>query len=361
MGPSDPPPRGESRYQTRIFGHAPKPQFSRCNPWNDLSEPPRRSRPIASDHSLDASNVPAVDTRCVSAPRHSSDHSLDANDVPADSACNCSRERGTQTSSSGTLDANNAIDNSAHSPGFGNRSSSDGSKGPYPSARRVLLVAAADTLAIAAMSHLLPAECAGIAVGIAFLWISYRLVARDAASARVRHFGLSLGGLFEPEPLDGPRILRETVSALVWALAVAAIVFPPFLVGFVGWWRPTAGFVAAPLRPVLDDLAGQLLMVALPEEAFYRGYLQTSLDDCWKTRWKWLGGHFSPGLLVASVIFALGHVLTEPHPNRLAVFFPSLLFGWLRSRTAGIGAGVFFHAFCNLYSGYLGRSFGMWH
>ena len=35
--------------------------------------------------------------------------------------------------------------------------------------------------------------------------------------------------------------------------------------------------------------------------------------------------------------FALGHVATEVHPNRLAVFFPSLLFGYLRTRRGGIG------------------------
>ena len=43
---------------------------------------------------------------------------------------------------------------------------------------------------------------------------------------------------------------------------------------------------------------------------------------------------------MTSALFALGHVATEFHPNRLGVFFPSLLFGWLRARTGGIGAAV---------------------
>ena len=43
-------------------------------------------------------------------------------------------------------------------------------------------------------------------------------------------------------------------------------------------------------------------------------------------------------ILVTSVIFALGHVATLPYAARLAVFFPSLLFGLLRARTGGIGA-----------------------
>ena len=56
---------------------------------------------------------------------------------------------------------------------------------------------------------------------------------------------------------------------------------------------------------------------------------------------------------------AIGHLLTEVNPNRLAVFFPALVFGWLRSRTRGIGAGVVFHALCNLYASYLARSYGL--
>jgi membrane protease YdiL (CAAX protease family) len=43
----------------------------------------------------------------------------------------------------------------------------------------------------------------------------------------------------------------------------------------------------------------------------------------------------------------------------LSVFFPSLLFGWLRARTGGIGASVFFHALCNLFAAYLARSYGL--
>jgi membrane protease YdiL (CAAX protease family) len=104
---------------------------------------------------------------------------------------------------------------------------------------------------------------------------------------------------------------------------------------------------------VLSDALGQLLVIALPEEAFYRGYLQTALE-------KELGGGVSIfgtkvgwGLVLTSAIFALGHLLTELNPARLAVFFPSLVFGFLRARTRGIGASVLFHAMCNLFSAYL--------
>ena len=43
-----------------------------------------------------------------------------------------------------------------------------------------------------------------------------------------------------------------------------------------------------------------------------------------------------------------------------AVFFPALVFGWLRARTGGIGASMLFHALCNVYSQALGRGFGVY-
>ncbi|MBI3200280.1 MAG: CPBP family intramembrane metalloprotease [Myxococcales bacterium] len=108
-----------------------------------------------------------------------------------------------------------------------------------------------------------------------------------------------------------------------------------------------------------DDVLGQLLVIALPEEAFFRGYLQTALDDAWKPRIRVLGAELGWGILVSSALFAFGHFATEPHPNRLAVFFPALVFGWLRARTNGIGAGIVFHALCNLFAAYLARSYGL--
>jgi CAAX protease family protein len=60
----------------------------------------------------------------------------------------------------------------------------------------------------------------------------------------------------------------------------------------------------------------------------------------------------------SSALFALGHLCTEFNAARLAVFFPSLVFGFLRARTGGVGAGLVFHALCNLFASYLGQSYG---
>jgi membrane protease YdiL (CAAX protease family) len=206
----------------------------------------------------------------------------------------------------------------------------------------------------------LPDDWSATFVGCAFLAATYWFGLRNRDDAAVTHQGLSLGGLLETEPLNLARLLRDGARALAWSVGTALVVFPPFVLGFLWWWKPESRFAFAPLSTLLSDLSGQLLVVALPEEAFYRGYLQTALDDVWSKRMKFLGGYLSPGIFVASALFALGHVLTEPNPSRLGVFFPSLLFGWMRTRTKGVGSGILFHALCNLFAAYLGRSFGMW-
>lgn len=214
------------------------------------------------------------------------------------------------------------------------------------------------TLLVTALSWLLPPRFAATGVGLGFLGATWWMVLRGTETD-VRHHGLAMGGLFETTPLDPRRILRESLAALAVALLAALVIFPPFVAGYRVYWHTTQPFALRLPATFLDDIPNQLLGIALPEEAFFRGYLQTALDDAWPPRWRLLGAHVGPSLLVTSAIFAVGHLLTEPHPSRLAVFFPSLLFGWMRARTGGIGSSMIFHACCNLFVIVLARSFGL--
>jgi uncharacterized protein len=213
------------------------------------------------------------------------------------------------------------------------------------------------TLLVTVLSYVLPPAEQASGVGLAFLLATYLLVLRRD-NPTVRRYGLALGGLFESERLSLRRLASAAGAAFAWAFGVAAIVFPLFWFGWVAWWKPESGFVPAPPHGVWEDSLGQLLVIALPEEAFYRGYLQSALDDAWPKRVRVLGAELGPSLLVTSALFALGHLATDVDANRLAVFFPALLFGWLRARTGGIGASVLLHAFANLFSAYLARSYG---
>ena len=214
------------------------------------------------------------------------------------------------------------------------------------------------TLAVTAVSYVAPADYAATAVGGAFIVAVVRLVLRFD-TATIRHFGLSLGGVLEPTPLDPRRIARDAARAVAYAFGLAAVIFVPFAVGFRIYWHVRQGFQFRAPSSLTDELLGQLLVIALPEEAFYRGYLMTALDDAWGTPWTFAGAKIGWGLVATSALFAIGHFFTEPDVQRLAVFFPSLAFGWLRARTRGVGAPTLFHALCNVLASTLTRGYGL--
>jgi membrane protease YdiL (CAAX protease family) len=137
---------------------------------------------------------------------------------------------------------------------------------------------------------------------------------------------------------------------LVWpkrwvpaGFAVMGVLFV-YVVGFlvvVAGWR--GGPIPIP-RPELTPATLVLTFlwhvpfVALPEEYFFRGILQPALSGE-KQPWR--------GVLLASAAFALAHVVLQGDPWRASVFFPSLVFGWLRERTGSLIPPILFHATCN--------------
>ncbi|OYV66502.1 MAG: hypothetical protein B7Z74_10985 [Deltaproteobacteria bacterium 21-66-5] len=87
------------------------------------------------------------------------------------------------------------------------------------------------------------------------------------------------------------------------------------------WISPYHGTV--PLTPAMA--AHHLLLVALPEEVFFRGYLYDAFEEAGR----------EPVLPVA-LLFAVGHFLIAPSPFRLLTFFPALLLGWGRKRSGNV-------------------------
>ncbi|MEM7009787.1 MAG: CPBP family intramembrane glutamic endopeptidase [Thermodesulfobacteriota bacterium] len=92
-------------------------------------------------------------------------------------------------------------------------------------------------------------------------------------------------------------------------------------------------------------LLTQLLMVALPEEVFFRGYLQTKL------------GNNIKGIIIVSALFAVGHFITlciaGGHniaicSQAILTFFPSLVMGYLYIKTKSLWASIIFHFFANI-------------
>ena len=94
-----------------------------------------------------------------------------------------------------------------------------------------------------------------------------------------------------------------------------------------------------------EALATHVLGVALPEETFFRGYLQAQWQQVWP-----VSTGVGRAAVAACALFALGHFLGEWNPARLLPFFPGLLFAWQRNRRGSLVGCIALHALCNLFS-----------
>lgn len=110
-------------------------------------------------------------------------------------------------------------------------------------------------------------------------------------------------------------------------------------------------------KDLLMLVAGEILAVALPEEVFYRGYLQTRIDEALPGRRRIFGADVGWALPISSAIFVAGHMVVHPAAWQLGIFFPSLVFGWLRARTNSLVAPILYHALCNIGMFVLQRSY----
>jgi membrane protease YdiL (CAAX protease family) len=169
-------------------------------------------------------------------------------------------------------------------------------------------------------------------------------------------------------PLALPRFgdRRAWFGAVKLAAIVIAVTTPGFLLGYHFWHtsilgstQPSLVWPAAWPSNILLLVAYHLFFVAIPEEMFYRGYLQTRLDEAFRGRWRVLGAVVGPGLLIATVLFAFGHSIVVFHAWHAAIVIPGLAFAWMRARSGDILAGAFFHAWCNVLVTTLDVTYGL--
>lgn len=231
----------------------------------------------------------------------------------------------------------------------------------------IALLAVATLAARLDGSGLLAGNVAGVAAFL-FIWLpDRRLRARDEGWDG---YGLPWHGARDP------RTWRAWARGAGQGVLACAVIFPPFALAFwlVGELLPHLppalvrhlvpyGDAGAPRFAFrLPDRFGvmvlvQLLAVALPEELFYRGWMQTSWRRSAPGRGVTvLGARLGAGFLWTQLLFAAGH-LVRFQPWRLATFFPGLLFGWLRERTGSLAAPVVAHALSNLLIATLEASF----
>ncbi len=114
-------------------------------------------------------------------------------------------------------------------------------------------------------------------------------------------------------------------GALVFLLA-SALPFPIF----------------SPLREAYGPSLGtfvfrQAILVALPEEVFFRGYLYDVFEE---RGWE--------PVIATSLLFAAGHLVIHASAYRALTFFPALLFGLGRGKSGNIYVPALLHLLFNL-------------
>ena len=127
--------------------------------------------------------------------------------------------------------------------------------------------------------------------------------------------------------IAGSRVrISFSVKDLLLGIAISFVVLVPYSLFFGSSLRSITFYSAL----------FQLLSVALPEEFFFRGFLQHSLGKSLKA------------VLFASLLFSLAHLPRAVFLGdwvSLLSFFPSLIIGWLYMKTNNIVPGIIFHLF----------------
>jgi len=196
--------------------------------------------------------------------------------------------------------------------------------------------------AIVLVSLLAPPPWAKVTAVVAFLYLP--LAAMRGTHEDARDYGVTLA--------------RWRTDVLL-ALGLLAVVAPLFLLGYEAWFAhlvgrarsgPPPGLALHPRIPAgygWSNVVDELFVTALPEEFFYRGWLQARLRRVWPGGARIAGVVVGPAFLLTAALFAVGH-LAIFQASRLLVFFPALLFGWLRERTGTVVGSTLFHAACNI-------------
>lgn len=144
---------------------------------------------------------------------------------------------------------------------------------------------------------------------------------------------------------------RDYQKSFFWFALVTLALFPLVLIAnhffqsFMG-----LSYQPATFGRIFERTAFEILVIALPEEFFFRGYMQKRLNEIWPKKWKLMGVSFGLALPVVSFIFAISHSLIQFQWWHIFIFFPSLVFGWLYEKRGTITAPLLFHAACNIFA-----------
>lgn len=176
-----------------------------------------------------------------------------------------------------------------------------------------------------------------IRFGNSTLWFLVPFTVITLSKQRYEDFGLSL----------------QRPGSASFHLKVTLLVFGSYCILHYAFARMVLGLQFHPSLPpdfarqAAERVFEQMLAIALPEEFFFRGYLQTQLNRGFGRPWRILGADCGPGLVLAAVLFGACH-LVYGNISHLDRILPGLFFGWLRERTGTIAVPALYHGAANL-------------
>jgi len=123
--------------------------------------------------------------------------------------------------------------------------------------------------------------------------------------------------------------LRFSIRDFMLGIVVSLVILAPYYVIFGKNMKTITVYI----------FLFQLLSVSFPEEFFFRGFLQDTINRNFRS------------VLLVSLLFAAAHVPKAFFSGdwmSLLTFFPSLVMGWLYMKTNNILPGTIFHLLANL-------------
>jgi membrane protease YdiL (CAAX protease family) len=151
-----------------------------------------------------------------------------------------------------------------------------------------------------------------------------------------------------------PKIGLSTKHIGSTVLVVCQTCIVVFSALFVGLWLLKYFGLGLPLQPVQPKEQGwiswlfyQFMYVAVAEEVFFRGYVQSNLlrlispSKSSQHLWKWLV------ILLSAACFAFVHIMIQGKVIFALTFIPGLILAWLFSRTKTLLAPILFHGLAN--------------
>ncbi len=162
--------------------------------------------------------------------------------------------------------------------------------------------------------------------------------------------------IYKKEPFD---FFEGTWSNFFYSLRITfytVLVIAPFI--FLGnhflqtYFFHLEYHAAAPQNHFFQKMGDlflfQIFLVALPEEFFFRGYFLKRLKQVFS---------LPSAFFLTAFIFSFSHSFIVLRWWHFSIFFPALVFGWLREKTNGLVAPVLFHALCNVFSVWVGTHY----